>query len=90
MYLNNSLAADRVHDRPLRTVIAEALPTWAELPEISRRRSVALSACEGCPGHAHCAGGCMGRADAAQGNVMSVEDRCHLRREVYFWEPAVE
>ena len=35
-------------------------------------------------------GGCLGRADAAQGNVMSVEDRCHLRREVYFWEPPVE
>jgi radical SAM protein with 4Fe4S-binding SPASM domain len=90
MYLNNALVADGVHDRPLRTAIAEALPKWAELPEISRRRSVALSACEGCPGHAHCAGGCMGRADAAQGNVMSVEDRCHLRREVYSWEPAVE
>ncbi|MFH1487989.1 MAG: radical SAM protein [Pseudomonadota bacterium] len=91
MILNEPLAADRLHDRPLGEAISEALPKWAELPKISGRRSALLRSCEGCPGRDHCGGGCMGRAEnAASGEFMTVEDRCHLRREVYSYEPGAE
>lgn len=83
MYLNNALAVEGVHERPLKTVITKALPKWAELPKISRRRSAELRDCKDCPGRTHCAGGCMGRAHTVHGDAMSVEDRCHLRRAVY-------
>jgi len=86
MYLKDSLAFGNVHERPLGAVIAEAIPMWAELPDISRERGTVLNDCEGCPGRRHCSGGCMGRADLVHDNVMSVEDRCDLRRAVYSWE----
>ncbi len=72
-----------IHQRPMADVILEALPLWAELPVIERNRREALENCRGCPGEAHCGGGCMGRAYAAYGDLMSVEDRCALRRAVY-------
>ena len=90
MYLNDALAVDHVHDRSLVKTISDALPKWAEVPKISRRRRASLRACQGCPGRDHCGGGCMGRADAAHGDAMSVEDRCQLRKAVYSWEPPVE
>ncbi len=86
MNLDKDLAVDRVHDRPLTEAIAEALPRWTELSKISRQRSAALKDCMDCLGREHCAGGCIGRAYASTGSVMSVEDRCMLRREVYYYE----
>ena len=79
-------AGDSVHHRPLDEVLMEALPTWGELPKLNRRRSLELEACKECPGRLHCAGGCMGRAYAASGDFMNVEDRCALRRSVYSWK----
>lgn len=90
MVLNDALAVDHAHDRSLKKTISDALPKWAEVPKISRRRSASLRACQGCPGRAHCGGGCMGRAEAAHGDAMSVEDRCQLRKAVYSWEPPIE
>ena len=87
MYLKDTLAIGHGHERPLGAVISDAIPLWASLPKMSRRRSLLLNRCQGCPGRRHCAGGCMGRADRNHGNAMSVEDRCDLRREVYFREP---
>ena len=83
MYLNDSLSVGNVHERSLETVLTEALPEWAELPVISRHRTATLTACKGCPGLLHCAGGCMGRAHAVNRDPMTVEDRCELRRAVY-------
>jgi hypothetical protein len=59
---------------------------WAHIKRISQRRSTELAACQECPGKAHCAGGCMGRAYAAHGDPMTVEDRCQLRKAVYGWK----
>jgi len=72
-----------IHHSPMADVILAALPLWAELPVMERMRREALENCRGCPGEAHCGGGCMGRAHAAHGDLMSVEDRCELRRAVY-------
>ena len=79
-------AVQGVHHRPLEEVLTEGALLWAELPELNRRRSVELEECKKCPGKFHCAGGCMGRAYAASGNFMSVEDRCALRKSVYLWK----
>lgn len=83
MYLHDSLAVGNAHEQPLATVLADALPGWAELPGISRRRTDALTACMDCPGRLHCAGGCVGRSAVVNGDPMTVEDRCELRRAVY-------
>ena len=79
-------AVQGVHHRPLEEVLTEGALLWAELPELNLRRSVELEACKECPGKLHCGGGCMGRAYAATGNFMSVEDRCALRKCVYSWK----
>ena len=86
----DKLAAKDVFNRPLDEAFFEALPIWAELPELNRRRSLELDACKECPGRLHCAGGCMGRAYAATGDFMNVEDRCVLRKSVYSWEAPQE
>jgi radical SAM protein with 4Fe4S-binding SPASM domain len=69
----------------LAAALLEALPRWAELVELSRRRAGALPACQDCDGIVHCAGGCLGRALAAFGDPWAVEDRCDLRQAVYRW-----
>jgi len=82
----DKLAAKDVFHRPLNAVLFEALSLWAELPDLNRRRSVELEVCKNCPNRLHCAGGCMGRAYAATGDFMNVEDRCALRKSAYSWE----
>ncbi len=86
----DKLAAKDVFHRPLDEVLFEALSLWAELPDLNRRRTVELEACKNCPSRLHCAGGCMGRAYAATGDFMNVEDRCALRKSVYSWEAPQE
>jgi radical SAM protein with 4Fe4S-binding SPASM domain len=81
-------AVTGVHERPVAELLAEALPLWAEIPSIRRRRALELEACAGCSGRRHCSGGCLGRAYAAHGQVMAVEDRCSLRKAVYTWNRA--
>jgi radical SAM protein with 4Fe4S-binding SPASM domain len=73
------------HERSLESVITEALGLWARLAVLDRRRREELEPCKTCPGKAHCAGGCTGRAYAASGDFTSVEDRCELRKTVYAW-----
>jgi len=72
-----------VHQRPMADVVRAALPLWSQLPVMEQKRREALENCKGCPGKAHCQGGCMGRAYAVSGDLMSAEDRCALRRAVY-------
>lgn len=79
----DTYAVHDVHHRPLEEVLTEGASIWSGLPELNRRRSLELDACKRCPGQLHCAGGCMGRAYAATGDFMSVEDRCDLRKAVY-------
>ena len=86
MLLVDEFAIDGLHDHPLSDSMIKALPLWAKLPEISQRRRAELSSCKKCPGEQHCGGGCMGRAYAGTGHLMTCEDRCALRRAVYEWE----
>lgn len=76
-----------VFTRPLKEVILEGIPVWAELPDLNDKRSETLEDCKHCPGKKHCAGGCMGRAYALTGDFMAVEDRCELRKMIYSWSP---
>jgi len=75
-----------VYNHPVEEIFYKALSLWAELPELNRRRVKSLKQCTNCSGIAHCAGGCMGRAYAASGDPMTVEDRCALRKVVYRWK----
>lgn len=83
MLLDEQYAIKNAHSHSLEVLIEEALDLWGELPLINRRRHSGLEACIGCPGHEHCAGGCMGRAYAVYGDFMREEDRCSLRKTVY-------
>jgi radical SAM protein with 4Fe4S-binding SPASM domain len=86
MLFDRKFAAQNVHRHPLPEVIQSALPRWGELPEIHRRRGRELVMCQTCPGRRHCAGGCAGRAYASQKEMMVPEDRCALRKAVYYWK----
>ena len=83
MLLCDEYSVENVHRCRLEEAIDSALPLWSRLPEMHRRRTVALASCQECPGLSHCKGGCMGRAYAAHGDFMAPEDRCSLRRAVY-------
>ena len=67
----------------LDAVLKNILPLWSKLQKLSRHRGKRLKECQKCPGRDHCNGGCMGRACAASGNLISLEDRCPQRRAVY-------
>ncbi len=80
-------AARDVYERSLAEAIRDAVPLWAEAQALSCSRASRIVACAECPGRAHCAGGCMGRAWLARGGPDEPEDRCGLRRAVYAWRP---
>lgn len=69
--------------KPLAVALGEGQASWSRLEALRRERPARLLDCRGCPGELHCAGGCMGRAHASSGELISVEDRCALRRAVY-------
>ncbi len=85
MFQIDEYAAHDIYSRPLAEILQEIMPIWAKLQEESVSRPDRLQACSNCPGKSHCRGGCMGRAYMAHGSLMSVEDRCSLRRAVYRW-----
>ena len=76
-------AATGLYARPLAAALEKAMGGWSRLQQISRSRSAKLSECHTCPGYTRCGGGCMGRAYAAQGTFLTVEDRCAQRQAVY-------
>lgn len=86
MNLSDDLAVDNVHEEGLNNVIIKGIDKWSSLPELDKKRGEILAECQGCAGREHCRGGCIGRARAVNGDGMSVEDRCELRREVYYWK----
>ncbi len=83
MNLDDELAVGNVHEDGLTAVILKGIEKWAHLPLLDKERAESLEKCKSCPGREHCRGGCIGRAKAVNGNEISVEDRCELRREVY-------
>jgi radical SAM protein with 4Fe4S-binding SPASM domain len=72
-------------ERPLAALLAAATVPWSRLCDVKQRRHGSLPPCLECAGRVHCGGGCMGRAHAASGHLLAVEDRCHLRKAVYGW-----
>ena len=68
---------------PLTTAISEMINAWNKLQRMSRYRLTKLMACRNCRDYDKCGAGCMGRAYAAHGDFLSVEDRCQLRKVVY-------
>jgi sulfatase maturation enzyme AslB (radical SAM superfamily) len=86
MLYHKKFAAADAHRFPLPVVICKALPRWAELPKIHHQRTQDLTMCRSCPGREHCAGGCTGRTYAVHGEMMAPEDRCALRKAVYYWK----
>ena len=86
MNLNDDLSIDNVHEEGMKKSVLKGLEKWSRLTEIDKKRSESLAKCQSCAGREHCRGGCIGRAQAGNGDAMSVEDRCELRREVYYWE----
>ena len=77
---------DGVYHRSFEEIFMEAALHWAELPGLYLKRASELEVCKECVGRFHCAGGCMGRAYALNGDFMTVEDRCALRKSVYSWK----
>jgi len=71
-----------VFARGLIDALRKAIPRWVEARALSERRLTGLSECAECSCRAWCAGGCMGRAHAARGELLRAEDRCALRRVV--------
>ncbi|NLD36499.1 MAG: radical SAM protein [Desulfatiglans sp.] len=86
MNLDDELAVGNVHEDGLNAVILKGIEKWAHLPLLDKERAESFEKCKSCPGREHCRGGCIGRAKAVNGNEISVEDRCELRREVYYFE----
>lgn len=83
MFLADNLSVDDVFEQGLKKGILLGLEMWLKLPEIDKKRNISLEKCQDCKGRNHCRGGCMGRAQSVSGEIMSTEDRCALRREVY-------
>jgi radical SAM protein with 4Fe4S-binding SPASM domain len=86
MNIDDNLAEENVHNEGLYNVILKGLEKWSRLPLLDMERSELLVKCRNCAGREHCRGGCLGRAFAVNGDVMTVEDRCDLRREVYYFK----
>ena len=86
MNLSDDFSVDNVHEEGMRKGILKGLEKWSCLPELDEERSESLAKCQNCAGRDHCRGGCIGRAQSVDGNPVSVEDRCELRREVYYWK----
>ncbi len=72
-----------VYEKGLTVAVAEGIPLWSTLLQISRRRAVEIPECRDCPGKHYCSGGCMGRAWGSCGNLLAADDRCAARRAIY-------
>jgi len=72
-----------VFTKGLAAALAEGIPLWTSLLDISRRRGRTIRQCRDCPGRLCCAGGCMGRAWGSFANLLAADDRCAVRKVVY-------
>ncbi len=85
MLLLDRYASESLYTRPLDQIIRIGLSKWREIPILSRQRPNVLQSCSRCENKNHCGGGCMGRAAISSGELMTPEDRCALRKAVYYW-----
>jgi radical SAM protein with 4Fe4S-binding SPASM domain len=85
MLLLDRYASESVYAQPLERVIQNALARWSEIPLLNRWRKKNLPKCNLCLGKDHCGGGCLGRSASTRGVIMDPEDRCSLRKAVYYW-----
>lgn len=76
----DAFAVAGVYERGLTESLEQAVPLWAEMKRLARRRSADLAACSGCPERSVCAGGCLGRAWESCGDLLAADDRCATRR----------
>ena len=83
MFQVDRYAAHDIYGRQITETLDKIIPEWAALQQHSRHRAKHLQPCKICSGRFHCGGGCMGRAYAAHSKLMSVEDRCQLRKVIY-------
>lgn len=72
-----------VFRKGLAASFGEGAPRWRDLLEISRSRADMLEKCRECPGSRSCSGGCMGRAWESCGNLLAVDDRCAVRKQIF-------
>lgn len=79
----DDFAAPGVYGRLLTAAVSERIDSWSRLQQISRDRLTRLAPCRNCGHYRRCGGGCMGRAYQTHGELLSVEDRCGLRKTVY-------
>jgi radical SAM protein with 4Fe4S-binding SPASM domain len=86
MLLLDRFASISVYVQSMYKAIEKSLPTWRQIPILSRKRQKMIKSCLHCADNQHCKGGCMGRAATVQGELMAPEDRCDLRKAVYQWE----
>jgi len=85
MLLLDQYAIEDVYSRPLDQTISMGLTKWRNIPVLSRKRLHEIESCSHCTYKNHCGGGCMGRAAAKNGDLMTPEDRCSARKAVYCW-----
>lgn len=85
MLLLDQYAMKNVYSRPLDQTINMALAKWREIPILSSKRHLEIPSCSQCAHKRQCGGGCMGRAAAYNGDLMTPEDRCPSRKAVYRW-----
>jgi radical SAM protein with 4Fe4S-binding SPASM domain len=71
-----------VFEKGLGGALAEGIPLWQSLRDISSSRARAIPECQDCPGRHSCGGGCLGRAWGSYGNLLAADDRCSVRRDV--------
>jgi radical SAM protein with 4Fe4S-binding SPASM domain len=86
MFPINKFSVSGIYKRSMVDCLEEFLNILTRLQRISMQRIKSLEKCSDCPGKVHCAGGCMGRAYACSGKLMTIEDRCVLRKAVYTWK----
>ncbi|MEJ2700437.1 MAG: radical SAM protein [Desulfuromonadales bacterium] len=71
----DEFSVGEVFAKGLARALAEGVPLWASLLDISRSRGGEIPECQACPGCLTCAGGCPGRAWGSCGDLLAAEDR---------------
>lgn len=79
----DSYAVKNVFTEALGAAVAEGIPLWTSLLNISRNRASNIAQCQTCTNQRLCGAGCPGRTWGSCGDFMAPEDRCALRRAIY-------
>lgn len=71
-----------VFKKGLSVALVEGVSLWADLQALSVKRTSQITECQRCEFLKSCAGGCMGRAWEAYGDLFAPDDRCQQRQVV--------